>query len=108
VTRFAKVAEALRHAGRQVCLIEVGEPRRVIFAGRAVKRPLCLGKSGAAGMGIVAGGVAVCLHDQALGQQGRRTVPDGSGLGGSREVDCLVWPGEVERLVRLSGKDLCR
>jgi hypothetical protein len=49
-------------------------------------------------VGIVAGGVAVRLHDQALGEQGRRTVPDGSGLGGSREVDSLALPGEIKRL----------
>jgi hypothetical protein len=32
-------------------------------------------------------------------------MADGSGPGSSREVDCLVWPGEINRLMRLRGKD---
>jgi DNA-binding NarL/FixJ family response regulator len=86
VGRFAKVTEALRHAGRQVRLIEVAEPHGVIFPGCPVKCPLCLSESGSAGVRIVAGGVSVRLHDQAFGEQGCRTVADGRGLGGSGEV----------------------
>jgi hypothetical protein len=33
-------------------------------------------------------------------------VADGCGLGGSGEVDRLIRPGQVERLVRLGGEDL--
>jgi len=54
----------------RICLIEVGKPRRVIFAGCPVKGLLCLGKSAAAGTGIVAGGMSVRFHDQAFGEQG--------------------------------------
>jgi hypothetical protein len=50
--------------------------------------------------------MAVCFHDQALGEQGRRPVADGRGLGGSGEIDRLIRPGQVERLVRLCGEDL--
>jgi hypothetical protein len=35
-------------------------------------------------------------------------VADGCGLGGSGEVDRLIRPGQVERLVRLGSEDLCR
>ena len=50
VARLAEVAEALRHAGRQVRLVEVGQPRRVILAGGAVESLLRPGKDGAAGL----------------------------------------------------------
>jgi hypothetical protein len=50
----------------------------------------------------------VGFHDQALGEQGRRPVADGCGLGGSGEVDRLIRPGQVEGLVRLGGEDLGR
>jgi hypothetical protein len=33
-------------------------------------------------------------------------MADGCGLGGSGEVDRLIGPGQVERLVRLGGEDL--
>jgi hypothetical protein len=83
VARFAEVAEALRHPGRQVCLIEVGEPHRVIFAGCAVKCLLCPSEHGTAGVRVVAGGVPVSFHDQAFSEQGCRPVADGRSLGGS-------------------------
>jgi len=54
------------------------------------------------------GWCAVGFHDQALGEQGRRAVADGCGRGGSDEVDRLIQPGQVERLVRLGGEDLRR
>ncbi|HEY1000047.1 MAG TPA: hypothetical protein VGD83_10435 [Streptosporangiaceae bacterium] len=57
---------------------------------------------------VVAGGVPVGFHDQALGEQGRRAVADGCGRGGSGEVDRLIQPGQVERLVRLGGENLRR
>jgi hypothetical protein len=56
VARLAEVAEALRHAGRQVRLVEVGEPRRVVLAGGAVEGLLRPGECGTAGTGVVAGG----------------------------------------------------
>jgi hypothetical protein len=105
VTRFTKITETLRHAGRQVCLIEVSEPRRVIFANRTVKRPLRLGQSDTAGAGIITGRVPVRLHDQALSEQGPRTAADGSGPAGSRKVDCLIRPSKIERLMRLRSQD---
>ena len=67
---LAEVAEALRHAGRQVCLIEVGKPRRVVFAGCTVKCLFCPDENGTAGVRVVAGGVPVGFHDQAFGEQG--------------------------------------
>ena len=33
-------------------------------------------------------------------------MADGGGLGGSGEVDRLIWPGQVERLVGLGSEDL--
>jgi len=48
------------------------------------------------------------LHDQALGEQGRRPVADGCGLGGPCQVDRLIRPGQVQGLVRLGGKNLRR
>jgi hypothetical protein len=106
VARLAEVAEALGHAGGQVCLVEVGEPRRVVFAGGSVEGLLCPGEGGAAGVRVVARGVPVGFHDQALGEQGRRPVADGCGLGSPGEVDRLIRPGQVEGLVRLGGEDL--
>jgi hypothetical protein len=50
----------------------------------------------------------VGFHDQALGEQGRRPVADGCGLGGPGEVNRLIRAGQVERLVRMGGEDLCR
>jgi hypothetical protein len=35
-------------------------------------------------------------------------VSDGCGLGGAGEVDRLIRPGQVERLVRLAGENLSR
>jgi hypothetical protein len=71
VARLAEVAEALRHAGGQVRLVEVGEPGRVVLAGGAVEGLLGPGEGGAAGTGVVTGGMAVGFHDQALGEEGR-------------------------------------
>jgi hypothetical protein len=85
-----------------------GEPHRVIFAGCAVKCPLCPSERGTAGVRVVAGGVPVSFHDQAFSEQGGRPVADGRSLGGSGEVDRLIWPGQVERLVRLGSEDLRR
>jgi hypothetical protein len=90
VARLAKVAEALCHASCQVRPVEVGEPCGVILAGCPVKRLFRCGKSCFAGAGIVPCGVAVCFHDEAFGEQGRRTAAAGSGLGGSGQVDGLT------------------
>jgi hypothetical protein len=106
VACLAEVAEALGHAGGQVCLVEVGQPRRVVLAGGPVEGLFRPGDDGAASAGVVAGGVAVGFHDQALGEQGRRPVADGCGLGGASEVDRLIRAGQVEGLVRLGGEDL--
>jgi len=35
-------------------------------------------------------------------------VADGRSLGGSGEIDRLIRPGQVERLVRLAGENLSR
>jgi hypothetical protein len=67
VTRLAKVTEALRHAGRQVRLIEIRKPRRIILPSCTVECPLCRGKSRAAGMGIVTARMPVRFHDEAFG-----------------------------------------
>ena len=80
--------------------------RRV--AGGAVEGLLFPGEDGAAGARVVTCGVPVGFHDQALGEQGRRAVADGCGRGGSDEVDRLIQPGQVERLVRLGGENLRR
>jgi hypothetical protein len=50
---------------------KAGSPGRVVYAGGAVEGLLRSGEGSAAGAGVVAGGVAVCFHDQALGEQGR-------------------------------------
>lgn len=106
VTRLAKITEALRHAGRQVRLIEIPEPRRVILAGRAVEGPLSRSKSRTAGVSIVTGGMPVRFHHEALGQQCGRAVPDSSGLGCPGKVDGLIRTGQVESLVCLGSQNL--
>jgi hypothetical protein len=106
VASLAKVTEALRHAGRQVRLIEIGEPRRIVLASCTVECPLCPGKSRAAGVGIVTGRMPVRFHNEAFGEQSRRPVPEGSGLGGSGKVDGLTWAGQVESLMGLGSEDL--
>ena len=63
VARVTEIPEALSHAGGQVRLVKVGEPRRVVFAGGPVEGLLCPCEGGAAGMRVVARGVPVGFHD---------------------------------------------
>jgi len=71
VAGFAEVAEALGHAGCQLCHVEVGQPGGVVFLGSAVERAFSRGEGHAAGTRVVAGRVPVCFHDQAFGEQCR-------------------------------------
>ncbi len=101
----AKIAEALRDTGGQVCLIEIAQPCWLVPGSRLVERALCCREGLGARAGVVACRMAVCLGHIALGDKDREPRPVRCGAGYAGEVDRLIGLGNIDSLLAHRGKD---